>query len=861
MTAGDRLGPYEILAPVGAGGMGEVYKTRDTRLDRIVAIKISQEQFSERFECEARAVAALNHPHICQLFDVGPNYLVMEFVEGEPLKGPLPVAKAVEYAGQILEALNAAHRKGIVHRDLKPANILLTKQGIKLLDFGLAKQSGPLDETDVTRALTQQGQIVGTLQYMSPEQLQGKEADARSDLFAFGCVLYEMLTGKQAFEGKSAASVIASILERDPATLNLSPPLERVIQACLAKDPDHRFQNALDVKRDLVWALEQPSASRTDRRAWIAVTVATLVIGALSGWAISHFLLASADVRVLRLQINPPPGGRFVVAGATAFTFGGFTISPDSKTAAFVGRVNEKTALWVRPLDTGSARMLPGTEDASYPMWSPDSRSIAFIARNKVERVQIAGGPPSIISDTFGGSQLARGGSWGGDGYIIFGVLNSGIFRVPASGGTPVQLTALDASRGEISHSYPQLLPDGRFLFTIRAIKREMDGVYAASLAKPTERLKVLDSPGPIAAYVSSADGSEYLVWTRGGMLVAQHFNARTLKTLGQPLEMAGSAEGPPPIFSVSGAGSLLYGSSRGLNEFMWFERSGRPLTQVGESQANFMFRISPDGSHIIAQRGGTPISDLWLLDTSRGLASRLTATAGTATHPVWSPDGRTILFDHLGTGTIIRKPSNGTGDESTVMQRPPSAHLTDWSGDGRWVMEYEIAPETNYDLWLLPVTLDGKRREGDKPKPYLRTAFNERFGRFSPGLKTRWVAYQSDESGQYEIYIDAFPEPRGKIRISTAGGVFPEWSGTGGELFYMSPDFNLMAVALKEKGDSLEPSAPQKLFSILPGTYMSPYQVSRDGQRFLVLSAEEQAAQPLNIIVNWPALLMKPAQ
>src|SRR3989454_884479 len=419
LATGTRLGPYEIVAPIGAGGMGEVYKALDTRLDRIVAIKVSNEQFSERFEREARAVAALNHPHICQLYDVGPNYLVIEFIEGTPLKGPLPVKEAVEYAGQILEALDAAHRKGITHRDLKPANILITKQGVKLLDFGLAKQSAPLTEADatLTAALTSKGQILGTLQYMSPEQLHGQEVDARSDLFAFGCVFYEMLTGKRAFEGHSAASVIAAILEREPAPLVEAPPLERVVKKCLTKDPDQRFQTARDLKTALAWAMEQAPATAAGqpvRRWWIAVAAA-LVLGALGTWAVTRLQRPAADDRVYRLQINRPEGGSF--AG------GDLAASPDGRSVVYGAAVNGKTALWLQPLD-GSARMLSGTEDGSSPFWSPDGKSIGFFARNRLLSMDAAGSAPLAICET----EPGIGAAWSSDGYIVFG-LGSGLLR------------------------------------------------------------------------------------------------------------------------------------------------------------------------------------------------------------------------------------------------------------------------------------------------------------------------------------------------------------------------------------------------------------------------------------------------
>ncbi len=519
LTAGERLGPYEVLALIGAGGMGEVYKARDTRLDRIVAIKVSQERFSDRFEREARAVAALNHPHICTLYDVGPDYLVMEYVEGAPLKGPLPLEKAVEWAGQILDALDAAHQKGIIHRDLKPSNILVTKQGIKLLDFGLAKQAAPLKEMDPTRALTDQGQMVGTLRYMSPEQLQGKEADARSDLFAFGCVLYEILSGKRAFDGSSSASVIAAILEREPAPLTSDPndavrPLDRVLKRSMAKDPDQRFQTARDLKAALSWVLDQPAAvtAQPSHRMWIGIAAVALLFGLVGGWALTHLRQPQPEQGVLRVQIEPPEGGQF----AFGSSIGGVALSPDGRTAAFVATANGKTELWVRPLEGMAARLIPGTEDASYPFWSPESQSIAFFTPGKLQRVDIANGTPLPICDV----RRVWGGAWTGDGQIIFGEFGSGLFRVSASGGPVSPLTTLDPSRGEALHLWPQALRKDRFLFWVQSDKPESTGVYAASLEKPNERAHVLTTDSK-ALYVPGGDGRDYLVWQRGGMLVA----------------------------------------------------------------------------------------------------------------------------------------------------------------------------------------------------------------------------------------------------------------------------------------------------------------------------------------------------
>jgi Tol biopolymer transport system component/predicted Ser/Thr protein kinase len=863
LTVGERLGPYEVLALIGVGGMGEVWKARDTRLDRVVAIKVSQEKFSDRFEREARTISALNHPNICQLYDVGSNYLVLELVEGTPLKGPLAPDKAIGYAGQILDALDAAHRKGITHRDLKPANILVTKQGIKLLDFGLAKQTAPLKETDVTNALTDQGQIIGTLQYMSPEQLQGKDADARSDLFAFGCVLYEMLTGKRAFAGQNAASVIAAILEREPAPLDLTPPMERVIKACLAKDPDQRFQNALDVKRNLKWAMEESAhaGGRPNQRRWVAAAMSMLVIGLAAGWALSHYRQPSADDRVYRLQIAPPEGGRFVFGVRN----GGIALSPDGRAAAFVASVAGKNGLWVRALDNTTARLLVTAPDVVFPFWSPDSKSIGFFSGNKLQRVELAGGAPFVICDA--PSASARGGSWLSDGHIIFANLAAnGLLQVSASGGTPSPLTIRDSSRGEGFHVWPQVLPGGRFLYWVRGAKEET-GIYAASFAKPGEPVRVLNSETN-AVYAPGGDGKDYLLWLRGGTLLAQEFDARTLRLAGEPHPVAdpvsqvGVATAQMNV-AVSAGGQILYSAANTSGQFTWIDRNGRQLKVASEPAENTVVRLAPDGKRVVTARSRRGGSDVWLLDLERGTSSRFT-DAGIDVHqyPVWSPDGRTIVFFATlpGFRLIFKGADQSEGDRHALATRAVSLP-TDWSRDGRFILYTEIAPGTGADIWILPMKPEGTPAGGAKPAPYLHTPFYESQGRFSPESNPRWVAYASDESGRMEIYIDTFPERRHKTPISTGGGQYPEWGPGGRELYYVSPDFKLMAVSLKLETQSAEPSAPHELFT-LPAvdTGYSPYQAASDGQRFLVRATPQQAAEPLTVIVNWPVLLKKGA-
>jgi Tol biopolymer transport system component len=840
--------------------MGEVYKARDARLNRTVALKVAKEQFSERFHREAEAVAALNHPHICTLHDVGPDYLVMEYVEGQPLKGPLPVERGVEYARQILDALDAAHRMGIVHRDLKPANILVTKNGVKLLDFGLAKAErakaiSASDET-VTQAITQDGTILGTLQYMAPEQLQGKGVDARSDLFSFGCVLYEMLTGKRAFEGASAPSVIAAVLEREPAPLEVAPPLERVVRCALAKDPEERFQTARDLKKALEWALEPQAASapRTSRRwQWIAAAVALAVIVALSGWEAARLRQPASADHAFRLDISPPEGGRFVPVGNNV---GGSAISPDGRMVAFAA-INGKTGLWVRPLDDRNARLLPGTDGAGDPFWSPDSKSIAFAAAtSSLQRIDLAGGLPVTI----GGGDATRGVAWSDDGQIVFGSSGGGLFRVPAAGGTPSLLTQVDGSRGETAHRFPQILPGGRFLFWAWADKPENTGVYVASFAKPAERVFLLRTESA-AIVAPGGDRRDYLLWLRGGTLLAQEFDTGSLKLHGEAHAIAGpipsiGVVGGMPV-SASASGQLLYNNAGSASQLTWFDRAGTLLAPVGEENVyTYPFRLSPDGHRAVATRDRPGGNDLWVLNLERPFASRFTSgSAFYNIHPVWSPDGQTILFTSAAL-RLFRKDLGGTSAEERVIEGRNLQFANDWSRDGRFLIYNEIAPSTQRDLWTLPFTPEGKVPENAHPSPYLRTKFNEAYARFSPELSPHWVAYQSDETGHYEVYIQSFPEPRVKVPISTAGGQYPEWGAGGRELFYVAPDNKLMAVDLTV--DAVRPSAPRALFTlpIIEEGY-SPYSTI-DGKHFLVRALPQQASPPLTVIVNWPALLKK---
>jgi eukaryotic-like serine/threonine-protein kinase len=860
LKPGQMLGPYRIESFIAAGGMGQVYRATDQRLNRVVALKMCAGRFSDRFDQEARVIASLSHPHICHLYDVGPNYLVMELVDGAPLRGPLRVTQAVEYAGQILDALNTAHRKGITHRDLKPANILITKQGVKLLDFGLATTDPPREQREAT--LTGQEEILGTLPYMSPEQLQGEDTDARSDLFSFGCVLYEMLTGRRAFDVQSAASVAAATVERGAPLLDVASALERVVRTCLANDPDDRFQNALDVKTALAWAVEPPIAGRTNRHAVIAAAAATLVLGVAGGWALSRSVQRVADQPVLRLQIEPPPGGRFVLGGTN---FEDLAISPDGRMAAYSASLNGRVGLWVRALDGGAAQPLPGTETAGQPLWSPDNRSIAFNdANNRLKRVNLVGGDPVDI----GAAIAMRGASWGSDDSILFSALapasgTYGLYRISASGGTPSLVAAPELSRGELGFRWPQVLPDGRFVFVVEGSKPETTGLYASSLTTPAERVKLVTIESK-AVYASGAESHGYLLWMRGTTLVAQELDLRALHLIGQPQGILEAPNGTPQgdvHVAASATGLLLYGAFGEVTQLSWWDRAGNRIEDVGQPlDGARMFRLSPDGRQVAVQRLMGGEQDLWLLDEERGVTTRFTADRTVSTQPVWSPDGRTVLYTHLGSGDLLRKAANGSGDAQVVAQRANGSLPFDWSRNGRWVLARETRPDTKYDLWKLPVTAEGTMQEGALPTPYLRTRFNEWMPRFSPEPSPRWVAYVSDESGRPEIYVDAFPEPGNKRRISTTGGQFPQWGAGGRELFYVSPENVLMAVSLKLGSDTVEPSTPRELFKLplRSSAAGATYEPSRDGARFLVLTNPEGAKQSLHVIVNWPALLKK---
>ena len=853
LTPGSRLGPYEIVAAVGAGGMGAVYRARDTRLDRVVAIKVSAEEFGERFEREARAIAQFNHPHICQLYDVGPNYLVMEYIEGTPLAGPMPVARAVALAVEVLDAIEAAHRRGITHRDLKPANILVTPQGVKLLDFGLAKATSPVAGHDeqTMRAVTAAGQIVGTLLYMAPEQLQGKPTDARSDLFSFGCVLYEMLTGRRAFDGGDPASVIAAVLTREaPSVSAVAPGLERIVRRALAKDPEQRFQTAGDLKAALLWTMEHPAApvSPHDASGGSSASPPRLALRSPARWRMSlQDRAVPLDVSVDRFEILAPENGRFVFGVNT----GEIALSPDGRILAFVASVEGRNAVWVRRLDETSATLLGGTDGAGFPFWSPDGRSIGFAAGTTLKRVNIDGGSPIPICSV----NSMRGAVWTASGEILFGTSASGLQKVPASGGTPQPVTTLDQTT-EGFHGFPQLLDGDRVAYFVRATSAERSGVYAISLAAPDDPRLVVQTEAA-GLVVAGRGDTRFLLWPRGGALLAQGIDTRTLTLKGEarPVADVGISGALSQINATSAGNVIVLSTENVVSQFTWFDRAGARLGVLGEPDDFNTFDLSPDGHRVAVsiERGGS--ADLWIMDLARdGIPTRL-ITAQRSLYPVWSPDGTEVAFGAGAVTNIFRKSIDGGKEEQRLTNTVRTQLPLDWSRDGTTLLIYELGSTTVRDL----LTVTPAATEPTAATPYLRERYNEWWAKFRPTSPPRWVAYQSDESDQWEVYIDSFPTPGRRVRVSTAGGQYPEWAPDGRELFYVSGDARLMSVLLTFDGDKVTPGPPRPLFR-LPAvdTGRHPYDVSPDGKRFLVRAVAPEMGRTLTAIVNWPALLKR---
>jgi serine/threonine protein kinase len=871
IAPGTRVGPYEVTTLLGAGGMGEVYKARDTRLARTVAIKVSQEQFSERFSREAQAIATLNHPHICTLHDVGPDYLVMEFVDGVPLTGPLPMTDALRYAEQIADALDHAHRRGVVHRDLKPANILVTKSGIKLLDFGLAKQESPIQVDEATRTIgiTQAGTITGTLQYMSPEQVDGRETDARSDIFSLGAVLYEMVTGKKAFDGTSAASVLAAVMKDEPQTPpELIGPLEPILRRCLAKDPDERWQSAADLK----WAVRhvrpiaEPSATAASRsRLTVAAwsTAAALAVAlAVVTWTL--WPTSAPELHSQRFSISSPPDSEFT------FVFPGAAISPDGTLLVFTAQRGQQSTLWLRPLNSLDARQLPGTETGNFPFWSPDGRSIAFYstAERMLKRVDTVGGTPQSLCE----AQSFEGGTWSRQGVILYST-GFGIRQVPAAGGSCSAVTSADAPSGE-RHTWPQYLPDGRtFLFVIRSRDSQLEGVYASSIDRPDQRTKLVSSDTK-ALYAPPYQGrTGYLLWLRDRTLVAQRFNAENLKLQGDPIPLAqniavggGTALNIPAsraAFWASDSGLLVYRAGTGTGRpLVWFDREGKRLeTLLSEERDGEIvnLRFSPDRTRLAVDRTVNDNTDVWIYEIGIHRWNKVTSSPSPETAPVWSHDSQYLAYasDRDGSRQIYRTDANGSGLEQRLTDGPNPKLPADWSQDGRYLLYAEQHPQTGSDLWILPLA-DGGETPG-KPIPFVTTSENETAARFSPDGK--WITFVSSTARGARAYIRAFPGgPPGQWALSNDNAANPTWHANGRELYYRAPRAagggGVFAAPIQFLPDHPVIGVPQELFR----TVFGGGTVTADGQRFLMFTRpgddREGDRNPLTVIVNWPAAL-----
>jgi serine/threonine protein kinase len=826
---GDRLGPYEILALIGEGGMGEVYKANDTRLDRIVALKAAKSDFTERFDREARAVAALNHPNICQLYDVGPNYLVMEFIEGTPLNGPMPVEKAVEHAARILDALDAAHRKGITHRDLKPANILVTAQGLKLLDFGLAKQSSPLKNSDatLTAALTGRGEILGTLQYMAPEQLQGKEADTRSDIFAFGCVLYEIISGKRAFQGESAASVIASILERQPAPLDLAPPLDRVLRTCLAKDPADRFQHPLDLKRALLWASEPQPAPRTAARQWWPTVLALLAGGVLT--ALAFYSRPTPPPAVpMRVSILPPPGSNSV---------SGVALSPDGTKLAMIS----DDRVWVRRLDLDSYQQIPDSSGVGAMCWAPDSSKLAFasMVSNKFRRVSLDGASSMTLFDADRGicSWQKMGESesilvWTPEGNRLF----------PAAGGAPAPVTLGIGNDGPHPGTGTFLFPGGRQLVYAATTVRPSQ-VRWRSLSSGEERTLIEDVPAYHLAY-----SGQSLLYRMEDSLIARRFDYERGEWRGEPITLTTSLQG---IFGLSDApfSAARNGTAAWLEEaprrVIWLDRSGKPISPALPIDRPRDLRLSPDGTKV-AVAAGRPLA-LWVHDLVRGGSSRLSQNPNFVFGPVWTPDGTRIYYGGGGENNraIYSRLANGAGAEELIRASGRRLDLGDVLPDGKSILLVRNL-RLKGSISIASPQDASEANETD----YLSQSYRVGHPRFSPD--GRWIAYTSLESGRNEVYVESYPRGKGKWMASVGGGTQPMWNRRGGELFYYdAAGRRLMSVPVS-MGAELRLGKPDPLFPIDLGPDSSPnaaYDVTPDGQRFLAV--ERPASRSVTLVTG----------
>ena len=910
LTSGTKLGPYEIHSPLGAGGMGEVYRARDTRLDRTVAIKVlpahlsSDPALKQRMEREAKAISALQHANICTLYDIGSqggtDYLVMEYLEGQTLaerlsKGALPLDQVLKIGIEVAQALEKAHQQSIIHRDLKPANIMLTKAGAKLMDFGLAKPEMSISSqavspftpstptlnlaslTSAASPLTQKGSIVGTFQYMAPELLQGAEADARSDLFSFGCLVYEMITCRRAFEGKSQLSVFTAILERDPEPITVSQPLaspmlDRVVRGCLVKDPAERLQSAHDVAMDLRWIAEStqdksapaesPTQSKQVKKSWMAA-LAALALGFIALAGLGGYRWAKSSDTPISVHAEIPAPDKFSL-DTTGDAGGMPVLSPQGDKIAFVAHSGETKLLWVRSLKGDTAQPLDGTAGAAHPFWSPDGRYIGFFAGGKLMKIAVTGGPGVAVTD----APNSRGGSWSANDVIVFAPdFQGGLMKVSAQGGTVTPATALDKTKHS-TERWPWFLPDGKhfiFLATSHAGgDPKQNGVYFGSVDSLDNHLVIVTDSA--AQYASG-----YLLYQSNRALMAQPFDPQSGTLSGTAVPLVNSLRDDVgvwrSIFAVSQNGVMIYqlgSADSAKSRLVMFDRTGKPLADYDPQETTITdarallgvrdVRLSPDNKRVAYASG----NGIWTLDLERKSKTRITFDQQVVQEPAWSADGKSILFStQMGGGGDVEfrsKAADGSGSEKIVIADKENYHSPGWSPDGKYVTYLWGKGEKTVSLWLVPVAGDAKRVAVVQPPSQDSNLFSYRI---SPD--SRWVAYQSDESGQQEIYITSFPEGKGKWRVSSNGGAYPAWTSNGKELFYKNLVDDIFVCSVTPKADELEVGAPQRLFhAASPGAGIS-FDVSSDGERILVNHSEEETTQaPLQLVTNWLAEMKK---